>query len=84
MKFQKFVKARKIQNELRESLLSDCVSVDSFSFDNHKELFYKYPTYANTGIENNYIITHRFFGPGKYKNTRNGRQLRESLKNDKS
>lgn len=80
IKFQKFVRNRKIQNELRESLLSDCVSVDSSLF--HSEDSYTYPRYVNTELENNYIITHRFFGPGQYKNTKNGRKLRESLKNE--
>lgn len=30
MKFNKFIRTKKLQNECRESLLSDCASVDSF------------------------------------------------------
>lgn len=82
-KFQTFMKTRKLQHELKESLLSDCVSVDSFMLDT-QEYFYKYPEYENSGIENNYILTHRFFGHGQYKNTKNVPKLRESIKHDKS
>lgn len=65
---------------MRESLLSDCVSVDSSLF--YSEDSYAYPKYVNTELENNYIITHRFFGHGAYRNTKNGRKLRESLRNE--
>ena len=79
IKFSRFVNNRDLKKEARESLLSDCCSVDSsFTLDDH----YSYPRYANTGIEDNYIITHRFFGHGQYKNTKNGQKLRESLKNE--
>lgn len=80
IKFKKFVANRNLKIEARESLLSDCRSVDS-SFSS-ESVHYSYPTYANSGLENNYIITHRFFGHGEYRNTKNGQKLRESLKNE--
>ena len=83
MKFNKFIRTKKLQNELRESLLSDCASVDSFMHQS-QEQFYKYPHFANSEIENNLIVTHRFFGAGVYKNTRNGQQMRESIQNSQS
>lgn len=63
-------------------MLSDFLSVDSSVFEGGSDSAYAYPKHVNTELENNYIITNRFFGHGKYRNTKNYLILRQSLKKD--
>jgi len=41
-----------------------------------------YPDFVTTELEKFYMVTNKFFGFGRYKNTKNGQEMRESLKND--
>jgi len=62
-------------------ILSDCLSVDS-ELDDEYDPSNIYPDFVITELEKFYMITNKFFGYGSYKNTKNGQEMRDSLKNN--